>query len=129
MCLLTRTLGIRYPGLLIGNLLMLLRWSLCKLPKQTPRNILHPTVLRIVNSIIPLRRKMCHMQLGSIGCISNAADDEFDDEWVVEHRPLSINMNELVQVGNILHPTVLRIVNSIIPLRRKMCHMQLGKSK
>jgi hypothetical protein len=36
-----------------------------------------------------------------IGCISNAADDEFDDEWVVEHRPLSINMNELVQVGGV----------------------------
>lgn len=30
----------------------------------------------------------------SIGCIS-----QFKNEWVVKHRPLSINMNELVQVG------------------------------
>lgn len=32
-----------------------------------------------------------------IGCISKAnEDDEFDDEWVVNHRPLTFNMNELV---------------------------------
>jgi hypothetical protein len=37
-----------------------------------------------------------------IGCISNAAMDELDDEWVIEHRPLSTNMNELVQVGGVV---------------------------
>lgn len=32
-----------------------------------------------------------------IGCISKAnEDDEFDDEWVVNHRPLTFNMNALV---------------------------------
>ncbi|KAL1854300.1 hypothetical protein Plec18170_005064 [Paecilomyces lecythidis] len=35
-----------------------------------------------------------------IGCISNISDDEFDDKWTVTHRPLSLNMNELVQLGN-----------------------------
>lgn len=35
-----------------------------------------------------------------IGCISKAnEDDEFDDRWVVKHRPLTFNMNELVQLG------------------------------
>lgn len=35
-----------------------------------------------------------------IGCISKAnEDDEFDDKGVVKHRPLTFNMNELVQLG------------------------------
>ncbi|EED22752.1 hypothetical protein TSTA_062390 [Talaromyces stipitatus ATCC 10500] len=35
-----------------------------------------------------------------IGCISKAnEDDEFDDKWVVKHRPLTFDMNELVQLG------------------------------
>jgi hypothetical protein len=35
-----------------------------------------------------------------IGCISKAnEDDEFDDKWVVKHRPLTFNTNELVQLG------------------------------
>ncbi|KAF3395113.1 hypothetical protein DPV78_008896 [Talaromyces pinophilus] len=36
-----------------------------------------------------------------IGFITNQEDDEFDDEWATTHRPLTINMNELVQLGNI----------------------------
>ncbi|KAF4158940.1 hypothetical protein CNMCM6936_004730 [Aspergillus lentulus] len=36
-----------------------------------------------------------------IGCIARAnEDDDFDDVWVVKRRPLTLNMNELVQVGN-----------------------------
>ncbi|PYI11875.1 hypothetical protein BO78DRAFT_357190 [Aspergillus sclerotiicarbonarius CBS 121057] len=35
--------------------------------------------------------------LSKIGCISSNEDDF--EEWDVTHRPLSINMNELVQVG------------------------------
>jgi hypothetical protein len=35
------------------------------------------------------------------GCISNNENDELDNEWVVKHRTLSINMNELVQVGGV----------------------------
>ncbi|GLB05392.1 hypothetical protein AtubIFM57258_000673 [Aspergillus tubingensis] len=37
-----------------------------------------------------------------IGCICKAnEDDEFDDNWVVKHRPLTFNMNELVQLGGV----------------------------
>ncbi|PWY80109.1 hypothetical protein BO83DRAFT_376042 [Aspergillus eucalypticola CBS 122712] len=37
-----------------------------------------------------------------IGCIGKANDDdEFDDTWVVKHRPLTFNMNELVQLGGV----------------------------
>ncbi|KAF4210543.1 hypothetical protein CNMCM8980_004023 [Aspergillus fumigatiaffinis] len=36
-----------------------------------------------------------------VGCIARAnEDDDFDGVWVVKHRPLTLNMNELVQVGN-----------------------------
>lgn len=38
--------------------------------------------------------------LAEIGCISNNEDDEFDDLWTTTHRPLTFNMNELVQLGN-----------------------------
>jgi hypothetical protein len=37
----------------------------------------------------------------AIGCISRNENDELDNEWVVKHRTLSINMNELVQVGGV----------------------------
>ncbi|PYH38612.1 uncharacterized protein BO87DRAFT_393201 [Aspergillus neoniger CBS 115656] len=37
-----------------------------------------------------------------IGCIGKAdEDDDFDDTWVVKHRPLTFNMNELVQLGGV----------------------------
>lgn len=37
-----------------------------------------------------------------IGCITKAnEDDEFDDTWIVKHRPLTFNMNELVQLGGV----------------------------
>ncbi|PYI07233.1 hypothetical protein BO78DRAFT_443518 [Aspergillus sclerotiicarbonarius CBS 121057] len=37
-----------------------------------------------------------------IGCIGKANEhDEFDDNWIVKHRPLTINMNELVQLGGV----------------------------
>ncbi|OJI82086.1 hypothetical protein ASPTUDRAFT_57823 [Aspergillus tubingensis CBS 134.48] len=37
-----------------------------------------------------------------IGCIGKAnEDDEFDDTWVVKHRLLTFNMNELVQLGGV----------------------------
>jgi aminoglycoside phosphotransferase (APT) family kinase protein len=35
-----------------------------------------------------------------IGSITNNEEDDFDDEWVVSHRPLTINMNELVQLAD-----------------------------
>lgn len=36
--------------------------------------------------------------IGSIARLNE--DNEFDDLWVVKHRLLNLNMNELVQVGN-----------------------------
>ncbi|GCB17568.1 hypothetical protein AAWM_00453 [Aspergillus awamori] len=37
-----------------------------------------------------------------IGCIGKAKEnDEIDDTWIVKHRPLTFNMNELVQLGGI----------------------------
>ena len=37
-----------------------------------------------------------------IGCIGKAKEnDEFDDTWIVKHRPLTFNMNELVQLGGV----------------------------
>ncbi|EYE96477.1 uncharacterized protein EURHEDRAFT_410987 [Aspergillus ruber CBS 135680] len=37
-----------------------------------------------------------------IGCIAKAnEDDEFDDTWVVKHRPLTFNLNELVKLGGV----------------------------
>ncbi|KAK2813937.1 hypothetical protein FQN50_000338 [Emmonsiellopsis sp. PD_5] len=38
----------------------------------------------------------------AIGSISKTArDDDFDDRWEVRHRPLTLNMNELVQLGGV----------------------------
>ncbi|EED14817.1 conserved hypothetical protein [Talaromyces stipitatus ATCC 10500] len=36
-----------------------------------------------------------------IGSIKNQEDDDFDDEWVAAYRPLTLNMNELVQLGGL----------------------------
>jgi hypothetical protein len=37
-----------------------------------------------------------------IGCIAKASeDDESDDSWIVKHRPLTFNMDELVQLGDV----------------------------
>ncbi|KAJ5952055.1 uncharacterized protein N7479_010468 [Penicillium vulpinum] len=70
------------------------------------RPVLDPNVnedrLRSVyNQMAGLLLQVSKRSFTRIGCISNAAEDEFDDEWVVKHRPLSINMNELVQVGGV----------------------------
>ncbi|QKX62131.1 uncharacterized protein TRUGW13939_09288 [Talaromyces rugulosus] len=35
-----------------------------------------------------------------IGSITNNEEGDFDDEWVASHRPLTINMNELVQLAD-----------------------------
>ena len=35
----------------------------------------------------------------AIGCISANEDDDFDNKWTATDRPLTINMNELVQLG------------------------------
>lgn len=45
--------------------------------------------------------QMSKHTFAEIGCIARANEvDDFDDAWVVKHRPLTLNMNELAQVGN-----------------------------
>lgn len=51
----------------------------------------------MANILLQLARKLSE----EIGCITNQEDDDFDDEWAITHRLLTINMNELVQLGNI----------------------------
>lgn len=70
------------------------------------RPVLDPNIdddrLRSVyNQMAGLLLQVAKHSFPRIGCISNSAEDKSDDEWVVEHRPLSINMNELVQVGGV----------------------------
>ncbi|KAJ5705905.1 hypothetical protein N7536_001594 [Penicillium majusculum] len=55
----------------------------------------------VYNQMAGLLLQVAKHSFPRIGCISNSAEDGFEDEWVVEHRPLSINMNELVQVGGV----------------------------
>lgn len=70
------------------------------------RCILDPNIdegrLRSVYSdMADILLQLARKSFNEIGCITNQEDDEFDDEWIPTHRPLSINMNELVQLGNI----------------------------
>ncbi|KGO45215.1 hypothetical protein PEXP_060030 [Penicillium expansum] len=70
------------------------------------RPVLDPNIdenrLRTVyNQMAGLLLQVAKHSFPRIGCISNAAEDELEDEWVVEHRPLSIDMNELAQVGGV----------------------------
>ncbi|OQD86719.1 hypothetical protein PENANT_c007G09858 [Penicillium antarcticum] len=61
-----------------------------------------PSRLRSVYSdMAGLMLQVAKCSFNAIGCISNNENDELDHEWVVKHRPLSINMNELVQVGGV----------------------------
>lgn len=36
-----------------------------------------------------------------IGCISQAVYGELSDDWIVQHRPLTFNMSQLIQMGNV----------------------------
>lgn len=70
------------------------------------RCILDPNIdegrLRLVyNDMSDILLQLARKSFEEIGCIKNQEDDDFDDEWTTTHRPLSINMNELVQPGNI----------------------------
>ncbi|CAI7583848.1 unnamed protein product [Penicillium discolor] len=64
-------------------------------------NIDEDRLRSVYNQMAGLLLQVAKHSFPRIGCISNSAEDKFEDEWVVEHRPLSINMNELVQVGGV----------------------------
>lgn len=47
--------------------------------------------------------QLARHSFSEIGCISAAnEDDDFYDQWIVTHRPLTINVNGLVQLGGVL---------------------------
>jgi hypothetical protein len=71
------------------------------------RPILDPNVSQdrlktVYSHIADVMLQVSRHKFSQIGCIGKAnEDDEFDDTWIVKHRPLTFNMNELVQLGGV----------------------------
>ncbi|OKL55836.1 hypothetical protein UA08_08924 [Talaromyces atroroseus] len=62
---------------------------------------IHENRLRLVYSnMADVLLQLAKKSFAKIGSITNREDDDYDDEWTVTHRPLTINMNELVQLGD-----------------------------
>ncbi|RDW68899.1 uncharacterized protein DSM5745_08659 [Aspergillus mulundensis] len=82
-------------------------------PLNTPgltgadRPILDPnveveTLESIYGQMADVMLQIAKPTFSGIGCIDKAnPDDEFDDTWIAKHRPLTFNMNELVQLGGV----------------------------
>ncbi|KAJ5556361.1 hypothetical protein N7494_000276 [Penicillium frequentans] len=69
------------------------------------RPILDPNIsegrLRSVYSeIAKVLLELAKHSFNEIGSMSNSGNDELVDDWTVTHRPLTMNMNRLVQLGN-----------------------------
>lgn len=62
-------------------------------------NIHEDRLRSVYNDMAGILLQLARKSFQKIGCITNQEDDDFDDEWVATHRPLTINMNELVQLG------------------------------
>lgn len=46
--------------------------------------------------------QLARHSFSEIGCISNSnEEDEFNDEWIVTHRPFGFDMSELVQISGV----------------------------
>ncbi|KAJ5757623.1 uncharacterized protein N7511_006317 [Penicillium nucicola] len=60
-----------------------------------------PRLRSVYSDMAGLMLQVAKFSFNAIGCISNNETNDLDNEWVVKHRPLSINMNELVQVGGV----------------------------
>ncbi|EHA24092.1 hypothetical protein ASPNIDRAFT_124789 [Aspergillus niger ATCC 1015] len=71
------------------------------------RPILDPNVSQerlewIYGQMADIVLQVSRHSFAEIGCIGKAKEnEEFDDTWIVKHRPLTFNMNELVQLGGI----------------------------
>ncbi|RDH39347.1 hypothetical protein BDQ94DRAFT_165071 [Aspergillus welwitschiae] len=71
------------------------------------RPILDPNVSQerlewIYGQMADIVLQVSRHSFAEIGCIGKAKEnDEFDDTWIVKHRPLTFNMNELVQLGGV----------------------------
>lgn len=71
------------------------------------RPILNPNVSQerlecVYGQMVDIMLQVSKHSFAEIDCIGKAnEDDEIDDTWVVEHRPLTFNINELVQLGGV----------------------------
>lgn len=64
-------------------------------------NVSYDRLEFVYGQMAEIMLQLAKAEFSSIGSIEKAnKEDEFDDEWVVKHRPLTMNMNELVKVGN-----------------------------
>lgn len=54
----------------------------------------------VYSEMAELVLRLARNSFSQIGCISTNEDDDFDSGWTVTDRPLTINMNELVQLGS-----------------------------
>lgn len=64
-------------------------------------NISKETLEWTYSQMADIMLQLSKHSFAQIGCIAKAKeDDDFDDQWIVKHRPLTFNMNELVQLGN-----------------------------
>lgn len=72
------------------------------------RPILNPQIFEerlesVYGQMADIRLQLSKHTFGEIGCISRADDDDdddFNDLWVTKYRPLTLNMNELVHLGD-----------------------------
>ncbi|BDD57632.1 hypothetical protein MAP00_002979 [Monascus purpureus] len=69
----------------------------CVLDPNVPEDRLRSVYGDLADILLQLARK----SFNEIGSITNQEDDEFDDEWTAAYRPLTLNMNELVQLGGV----------------------------
>ncbi|KAL2797999.1 hypothetical protein BJX66DRAFT_334354 [Aspergillus keveii] len=65
-------------------------------------NVSQERLEMVYSQIVDVMLQVSRHKFSHIGCIPKTyEDDEFDDTWVVKHRPLTFNMNELVQLGGV----------------------------
>ena len=69
----------------------------CVLDPNIPEDRLRSVYSDLADILLQLARK----SFDEIGSITNQEDDEFDDDWTAAYRPLTLNMNELVQLGGL----------------------------
>ncbi|CEL08470.1 hypothetical protein ASPCAL11620 [Aspergillus calidoustus] len=65
-------------------------------------NVSQDRLETVYSQIADVMLQVSRHKFAQIGCIGKAnEDDEFDDTWIVKHRPQTFNINELVQLGGV----------------------------
>lgn len=64
-------------------------------------NINEDRLRSVYNDMADILLQLARKSFTEIGSITNHEDDDFDDEWLPTHRPLTLNMNKLVQLGGV----------------------------